>query len=49
MKTIKKTIERTYYIEKCKICNKDIIGGSESAMKYNLESHIKQKHNKEIK
>jgi hypothetical protein len=44
MKKTIKTIERTQYSEKCPICKQEIKGGSESAVKYNLEVHIKQKH-----
>ena len=37
-------INRIAYSEECPICKKEIKGGSESALKYNLEIHIKQKH-----
>ena len=44
MKKTIKTIERTQYSERCPICKFEIKGGSESAVKYNLEVHTKQKH-----
>ena len=45
MKIIKEKIERIRYSEKCPICNKEIKGFSESQVKWNLDLHIKQKHN----
>ena len=49
MKKTIKTIERDEYSEKCPHCKKPIRGSSESQVKYNLEVHIKQKHNSTIK
>lgn len=47
MKKRKYTIERTLYIDKCPICKQEIKGSSEGQVKYNIETHIRQKHNKE--
>jgi hypothetical protein len=47
MKKTNQTFERTQYSDKCHICKKEIKGFSESQVKYNLETHIKQKHSGE--
>lgn len=44
---IQKT-ERIQYSEKCKICNKEIKGFSESQVAYNLRLHM-EKHGKDNK
>jgi uncharacterized protein with PIN domain len=44
MKKTTSTIERVQYSERCPKCKQEIRGGSESAVKYNLGVHIKQKH-----
>lgn len=41
------TIERIQYIDKCPICKKQIKGSSEGQVKYNIETHIRQKHPKD--
>ena len=47
MKKQIKTIERVEYSEKCHICKKNIKGLSESAVKYNLKTHLMEKHQNE--
>ena len=45
-KTITK--KQVQYSEKCTFCGKEIIGTSESQVKYNLKVHAMQIHNKLI-
>ena len=47
MKKTNKTREMVQYSERCPHCKKEIKGFSESQVKYNLEVHIKQKHDKD--
>lgn len=49
MKKIKDNVERIRYVDKCPFCNKEIKGFSESQVKYNLETHMKQKHKDKFK
>lgn len=46
MKEIKQEI--TKYVDECPFCKKEIVGTSESQIKYNMELHIKQKHKKKL-
>ena len=46
MKKQTATIERICYIDKCPICKKQINGTSEGQVKYNIKTHIRQKHPK---
>lgn len=41
------TLARIQYIDKCPKCKKRIKGTSESQVKYNIETHIRQKHPKD--
>ena len=40
------TIKRVEYLDKCPICKKQIKGTSEGQVKYNIKTHIRQKHPK---
>ena len=45
MKKTTKTIERVQYADDCPICDKEIRGFSKNQVLYNLDVHLRQKHN----
>jgi len=40
----KKKVEKEVYVDECDICGLEIVGTSESQVKYNLRIHKQQKH-----